>query len=230
MNGKTSSVRILACLLVAGCAAEPSQVLCSESVDFTGKDPTWLRLYDQIHAARANHTVLAVHGHVPGEVLQISTIRGLFDLAAKEDLPVIRYDQIATATEGGLAFAIDDNAIDDWFALRPLFAEYGAHITFFVSRWELQPQAQIDELLQLAADGHELEPHTVNHLHTLSYIHDHGLDAWLTDEVDPSIEIMRQHGLEPAFFAYPFGERDDATDAALLERVGTIRASGHYCR
>jgi hypothetical protein len=223
-------VRLLACLVVAGCASQPPQLLCSESVDDAGTDPSYLRLARQIHAARADHHVMAVHGHVPGEVLQVSTIRFLFDLAAREDLPVIRYDEIATATKGGLAFAIDDNAIDDWYALRPLFAEYGAHITFFVSRWDQQPQAQIDELLQLAADGHELEPHTVNHVHTLDYIRDHGLDAWLADEVDPSIDVMRQHGLSPAFFAYPFGERDDATDSALLERVGAIRASGHYCR
>lgn len=223
-------MRLLACLVLAGCASQPPQVLCSESVDNPERDPSWAWLGAQIHSARASHTVLAVHGHVPGEVLQISTIRTLFDLAAREDLPVIRYDEIATATEGGLALAIDDNAIDDWYALRPLFAEYGAHITFFVSRWSQQAQPQLDELLQLAADGHELEPHTVNHLHTLAYIRDHGLDAWLADEVDPSIEIMRQNGFSPAFFAYPFGERDDATDAALLERVGTIRATGHYCR
>jgi len=223
-------MRLVACLLVAGCASQPSQVLCSESIDHAGSDPSWLRLYEQVHAARANHHVMAVHGHVPGEILQVSTIRGLFDLAAREHLPLLRYDEIATASEGGLALAIDDNAIDDWFALRPLLAEYGAHITFFVSRWDQQPQPQIDELDQLAADGNELEPHTVNHLHTLAYVADHGLDAWLTDEVDPSIDVMRQHGLEPAFFAYPFGERTDATDAALLERVGAIRASGHYCR
>jgi hypothetical protein len=223
-------VRLIACLVLAGCVSQPPQVLCSESVDNPERDPSWSWLAAQIHSARMFHTVLAVHGHVPGEVLQISTIRTLFDLAAREDLPVIRYDEIATATKGGLAFAIDDNAIDDWYALRPLFAEYAAHITFFVSRWSLQQPQQIDELLQLAADGHELEPHTVNHLHTLAYIRDHGLDAWLADEVDPSIEIMRQNGFSPAFFAYPFGERDDATDAALLERVGTIRATGHYCR
>jgi hypothetical protein len=223
-------VRVLVYVLLAGCATQPGPVLCSESVDHAGGDPSWWRLHDEIHTARASHLVVTVHGHVPGEVLQVATIRGLFDLAAREGLPVIRYDQIATATEGGLALAIDDNAIDDWYALRPVLAEYDAHVTFFVSRWAEQAQPQLDELAQLAADGHELEPHTVNHLHPLAYVRDHGLDAWLADEVDPSIEIMRQAGLEPAFFAYPFGERDSATDAALLERFDAIRSSGHYCR
>lgn len=223
-------MRFLACLLLAGCATEPPQLLCSERIDFAGSEPSWFDLIQQMHDARANHQVIAVHGHAPGELLPVPTLRLLFELAAAEHLPVLRYDEIATATRGGLALAIDDNAIDDWYALRPLFAQYNAHITFFVSRWDQQAQPQIDELMQLAADGHELEPHTVNHLHTIAYIRDHGLDTWLADEVDPSIEVMRQHGLSPAFFAYPFGERTDATDEALLQRVGTIRASGRYCR
>jgi hypothetical protein len=205
-------------------------MLCSDSIDKMGQDPSLLEFIDTIRDARANHRVVLYHGHAPGEILKISTIETMFSLAAEEHLPILRYDEIAKATSGGIAFAIDDNAIDDWYALRPLFAAYHAHITFFVSRWDQQPQPQIDELLQLAADGHELEPHTVNHLHTIEYIKEHGLDAWLTNEVDPSIDVMRKHGLSPAFFAYPFGERTDATDAELLHRVGTIRASGHYCR
>ena len=223
-------MRLLACVLVAGCAVQPTQELCSISVDHAGTDPTWFKIIEQAIHTREDHQVMLFHGHVPGEVLQISTITNLFDIAAAEHLPILRYDEIASARLGGLALAIDDNAIDDWYALRPLLAKYNAHITFFVSRWDQQPQPQIDELMQLAADGNELEPHTVNHLHTIDYIRDHGLDAWLADEVDPSIDIMRQHGFTPAFFAYPFGERTDATDESLLERVGTIRSSGHYCR
>jgi len=217
-------------ILLAGCAADSTRLLCSESLDHAASDPGWFQLAQQIRDARAHHEIVLVHGHKPGPVLPVSSVEKMFELAAHERLPVIRYDEMATATEGGLAFAIDDNAMDEWYALRPIFAHYGVHITFFVSRWDQQPPQAIDELLQLAADGHELEPHTVNHLEPLVYVKDHGLDAWLADEVDPSIDIMRQHGIEPSFFAYPFGERDAAMDRALLERVDAVRSSGHYCR
>jgi peptidoglycan/xylan/chitin deacetylase (PgdA/CDA1 family) len=220
-------VRVLVCLVLAGCAAQDPQVLCSESLDHAGTDPTWWRLDRQIASATEP---LLLHGHVPGEVLKISTIERALMLARHYHQPIITYDQIAQTHRGAVALAIDDNAIDDWYALRPVLARYDAHITFFVSRWQEQGPQQIDELVQLAADGNELEPHTVNHLQPLAYVADHGLDAWLADEVDPSIQVMRDHGLEPSFFAYPFGERDDAMDEALLERVAAVRATGSHCK
>lgn len=220
-------MRVLVCLLLAGCVTQDPQVLCSESIDKAGNDPSWWRLDDQIaHATQP----LLLHGHVPGEVLQVSTINRVLAEAKRAHLPIIRYDQIAETHRGAIALAIDDNAIDDWYALRPLLMAYDAHITFFVSRWQEQGPQQIDELMQLAADGNELEPHTVNHLNPLQYVADHGLDAWLADEVDPSIQVMRDHGLTPQFFAYPFGVRDDEVDAAMLQRVSAVRATGSHCK
>jgi len=219
----------VACLALAGCAATSGdpEVLCSESLDFAGKDPNWFRLDDQLASATQP---LLFHGHVPGEVLKISTIERVLLLAQHYRLPIITYDEIATTHRGALAFAIDDNAIDDWYALRPLLAAYNARFTFFVSRWYEQGPQQIDELMQLAADGNELEPHTVNHLHVLDYVAAHGLDGWLADEVDPSIQVMKDHGLEPHVFAYPFGERNDDLDRAMLERVPAVRATGSHCK
>jgi peptidoglycan/xylan/chitin deacetylase (PgdA/CDA1 family) len=217
----------LACLLLAACATQDPQELCSESLDFFGSDPSYPRLEDQIASAGQP---LLLHGHVPGHTLKISTIEHVLLTARKYHLPVITYDQIADTHRGAIALAIDDNAIDDWYALRPLLAAYHVHVTFFVSRWYEQGPQQIDELMQLAADGNELEPHTVNHLRPVEYVAAHGLDAWLADEVDPSIQVMRDHGLEPKFFAYPFGERTDAMDEALLGRVSAVRATGSHCK
>jgi len=220
-------VRLLVCLLLAGCVTEDPQVLCSEALDGAGKDPTWWRLDDQLAHV---HGVKLFHGHVPGVQLKIETLERVLQAAKDYQLPVIRYDQIADTHRPAIAIAIDDNAIDDWYALRPLLAQYDAHLTFFVSRWYQQGPQQIDELMQLAADGNELEPHTVNHMKPLTYVADHGLDAWLADEVDPSIQVMRDHGLEPQFFAYPFGERNDELDAAVLARVPYVRATGSHCK
>lgn len=221
-------MRLVACLLLlVACASEDPQVLCSESIDHAGSDPTWWSLDDQL--AHATEPLL-LHGHVPGVVLQVSTIERVLAEAKQYHLPIIRYDQIADTHRGALALAIDDNAIDDWYALRPLLMAYDAHMTFFVSRWYLQGAQQIDELMQLAADGNELEPHTVNHLQPLDYVAANGIDAWLANEVDPSIQVMRDHGLTPQIFAYPFGARNDELDAAVLERLPLVRATGRHCK
>jgi hypothetical protein len=216
--------------VLAACAAQGDpRVMCSQSLDHAGEDPTWFRLVERFQTARANHDVLTFHGHEPGEGVQVSTIANVIELARRNDLPMLRYDEIATATRGGVALAIDDDAIDEWFALRDLFTQTGTHVTFFVTRWAYKPPEQIDKLLTLAADGHELEPHTVDHLHPIAYVRDHGIDAWIAEQVDPSIQIMRDAGFEPQFLAYPFGERDDEIDRAALERIQAVRATGHYC-
>ena len=220
-------MRVLAFVLLAGCVSPDPQVLCSEALDGAGVDPTYWRLDDQLAHATGVKLFL---GYVPGVQLKISTLERVLSEARDYRLPVIRYDQIADTHEPAIAIAIDDNAIDDWYALRPLLAEYNAHLTFFVSRWYLQGPQQLDELMQLAADGNELEPHTVNHLQPLDYVAAHGLDAWLADEVDPSIQVMRDHGFEPKFFAYPFGARSDELDAAVLSRVQAVRATGSHCK
>jgi hypothetical protein len=222
-------VKWIGCLLLAACATNEPRVLCSESVDHAPHRPGMTSLAQDFADARADHRVVFLHGHKPGEMMSVATIDDVIALARMNHLPMLRYDEVASATEGGVAFAIDDNAIDDWFALRDLFNRTGTHVTFFVSRWADQAPAEIDKLMTLAGDGHELEPHTVNHLHPIDYVEEHGLSAWLADEVDPSIQIMRDHGLEPQFFAYPFGERDADLDRAMLERIGAVRATGHYC-
>ena len=220
----------LGCLVLAACAAQNDpRILCSQSLDHAGDDPSWFRIAKELAAARASHSVMLFHGHQPGVELQVSTIERIIELAQENGLPMLRYDEMATATRGGVALAIDDDEIDEWFALRDVLAQTGTHVTFFVTRWVYKPPEEIDKLLTLAADGNELEPHTVDHLHAIAYEHDHGIDAWLADQVDPSIQIMRDAGLEPQFLAYPFGERDDAIDQAALTRVQAVRATGHYC-
>jgi hypothetical protein len=222
-------VKWLGCLVLAACAVDDPRVLCSMSLDHAGDDPTWFRVIERFRAARANHAVLMFHGHKPGDGIQVPTIERVIELARQSDLPMLRYDEISTATRGGVALAIDDDAIDEWFALRDLLTETDTHVTFFVTRWAYKSPDEIDKLLTLAADGHELEPHTVDHLHPIAYVRDHGLDAWIADQVEPSIQIMRDAGFEPQVLAYPFGERDDEIDRAALERIAAVRATGHYC-
>jgi hypothetical protein len=200
------------------------------SLDDVAHDPTWPALVERFATARATHSVILLHGHKPGEQMPVATVERVIEMARETDLPMLRYDQIATARTGGVALAIDDDAIDEWFALRGLLGETHTPVTFFVTRWAYKAPAQLDELMTLAADGDELEPHTVNHVLAVEYVQEHGLDAWLANEVDPSIQVMRDAGFDPQFFAYPFGENDDELDAAVLERVQAVRATGRYCK
>jgi hypothetical protein len=50
------------------------------------------------------------------------------------------------------------------------------------------------------------------------------MDAYLSDEIDPSIDALVAEGFNVTTFAYPFGVRTDETDQALLTRVKLLRS------
>src|SRR5213078_2032002 len=120
------------------------------------------------------------------------------------------------APRAGLALAFDDNAIDAWFSVRELLAVHGARVTFFVTRWYSRSDAERAELRALADDGHDVEPHSVNHLPAPRYVREHGLGAYLADEVIPSIDGLTRAGYSPpTTYAYPFGRDTAELDAAV---------------
>ncbi len=51
--------------------------------------------------------------------------------------------------------------------------------------------------------------------------------AWMTDEVQPSIDQLRADGYTVDAFAYPYGSRTDETDRAVLDQVKIVRSVSH---
>src|SRR5439155_3191160 len=101
---------------------------------------------------------------------------------------------------------------------------YGAHVTFFVSRYIALEDYQHGQLHDLAADGHDIAAHTVLHLNAPLYVEDHGVAAYLDDEALPSIDVLRSDGFDVTSFAYPFGARTGELDDALLEHIPIVRS------
>ena len=88
---------------------------------------------------------------------------------------------------GSLALAFDDASLDGWTAMRPMFMHYGARVTFFISEYPFPTDAEKAELRQLAADGHDIEYHSTRHLNAENYANEHGADAYITDDILPSL-------------------------------------------
>src|SRR5262249_14275640 len=144
-------------------------------------------------------------------------IERVLDDADADGLDYVTFSQLVPGEpRGALALAFDDNAPDQWITVAPLLAKHHAHVTFFVTRWTELTDAQHDELHELSQDGHDLQPHPVHHLHATDYVQQHGLPAYLTDEVLPSIEVMADAGYPPTSLAYPFGDHTAEIDEAVL--------------
>ena len=123
-----------------------------------------------------------------------------------------------------MALTFDDAHIDEWHGQRALFADYGARVTFFVTRIHRLSTRRIDMLHELYADGHAIESHGLNHLHGPDYVEEFGLRAYVDNEVLPSLEVLRQQGFDPTTFAYPFGARTSELDHAILDHVALVRS------
>jgi len=201
------------------------RVLCSLSIDDLSSDVHWDDVDEALAFAARENAVALLHAHVPGETIRAQTVDDVLSLAAQYGLAFVRHDELSTFNEprAGLALAFDDQATQAWTDMRDVFASHGARLTFYLTRFHNYTDEMKAQIAQLAADGHAIEAHTVDHLHANSYVALHGLDAYLDDEVLPSFEILRTAGYAPSSFAFPFGEARERTYRAVLDLLGVER-------
>jgi hypothetical protein len=204
-------------------------VLCSSSIDdahHVGSE----QIGDALARAMADGTTLHLYAHNPGETVRLKVIEDLLAAAVEHGAEFTTYDQLnAGLATGALALSFDDHSIASWAALRPMFARHGARVTFFISEFLGLTTEQRAELRQLSDDGHDIEYHSTQHLNAVDYAAAHGLDGYVADEILPALDAMRADGYPTTVFAYPFGARNAATDAALAPYFSHLRAIRTTC-
>jgi len=207
------------------------QVLCSKPVDDLSNPVDWGRVEQQFAQAAQQQWVALVHAHKPSITISVDAINRVLDLADEHHLAYLTYKELSAGTpRAGVAISIDDDDVDGWITiLQPLLAAHHAHVTFFVTRWPKLDQVRLVELAILAADGHELDAHSIDHVNAVEYVTANGLDAYLDNEVLPSIQIMVAAGYNPTSFAFPFGATTPEISAAILPHVARVRTTPGAC-
>lgn len=229
-------MKALFCLLLVACATDVDQddaiyatsskprVMCSLGVD--GYDIPLKKLEAGMKRAARKDQTLMLHAHRPGMEHRATINPKRIDdiLTAAEDigLPTVTFPEVPAGA--GLMLSFDDASVDDWFALRDIFAAHDAHVTFFVSNYGELTADQKTKLHALSDEGHAIEAHGMYHLDAAAYVDEHGLDSYLAKEIDPEIAAMRADGFDPTTFAYPYGSRTAQLDAALLKRFRLLRS------
>lgn len=204
-------------------------VHCAVDLDTTAHT-TYASIDSGLDRAVARGEVLELYAHNPGGTVPVATIEHVLAGAAARGLRFVTYDDYAREAETGpvrgpgLALSFDDTFVDAWLSLRPLFQQYDARVTFFVSRFHKLNADRVAGLRTLSEDGHAVGAHTVNHLRAPDYVEDHGLATYLREELDPSIVRLRDAGFPVQSFAYPFGARTTELDDAIAKRVPVIRS------
>jgi hypothetical protein len=206
------------------------QVVCSTNVDDITQAPDTDDIDDALRYASEHDTVALLHAHTPGETISIAALEDLFRKVDDHDLAYVTFADFAThAPAAGVALSFDDNGVDAWHATRELLAAHGARVTFFVTRYARWTPEQHAMLAELAAGGHDVQSHSVDHLAAPDYVDAHGLAAYIADEVVPSITILEDAGYPIDAFAFPFGATNDELNDELLEHVSLVRVGVGAC-
>jgi hypothetical protein len=177
--------------------------------------------------ARDRGEVLELYMHDPGRTVEWDAIEAVLAATQQRGLTFYTYADLARgiATPGaGVLISMDDAWVDHWVEGIPLYAQYGARVTFFVSYFPQSSAADRAGLHALADAGHAIEAHSVKHLRAPLYVEQNGVDAYLTDEALPSIELLEAEGFDVTTYAYPYGARTGELDRALLRHVDLLRS------
>jgi hypothetical protein len=200
-------------------------VHCATNLDASAGH-TFESIDHALDRAAARGEVVELYAHRPGTTVSYEMLEHVLAGAVARDLAFVRYADFAAGggLGPGLALSFDDAAIAAWTTARPLLLQYGARVTFFVTRYHLFTEEGRAQLRDFAADGHEIAAHGVAHLRAPVYVEEHGLGAYLADEALPSIDILRDDGYEVTSFAYPYGARTGELDRALAAHVPVLRS------
>lgn len=177
-----------------------------------------------------DNEVLVLYGHATSIGTSVETIEAVLARAGDRGLDSVTFLDLARdgAKRPGIALSFDDTEIDAWFEFRDVFARYDARATFFVTRyyeWSDEARAKLHVLFD---EGHSIEAHGVNHINVCLYseMHDldeHDLDAYIAEEVMPSVEVLRADGFTPHAFAFPGGIEGNAIVEALEPHIEITR-------
>jgi peptidoglycan/xylan/chitin deacetylase (PgdA/CDA1 family) len=230
-------MRLCVLAILAGCRADAGSlegifydgdgrlVHCATNLDASAGNS-----YDSIDGAldRAAERgeVVELYAHRPGRTISFDKLEHVLAGAVARGLPFVTYADFAAGGGAGpgLALSFDDSGIKEWTAARPLFLQYGARATFFVTRYPRFTDEGRAQLRQLAADGHDIAAHSIAHRRAPAYVEERGVTAYLEEEALPSIEVLRADGYEVTSFAYPYGARTGELDRALGRYVPVLRS------
>jgi len=176
--------------------------------------------------ARDRGEVLELLVHRPGTSMPWADFEAVLAGVEERGLAWVTYEEMARGIEpvGGIALQYDDASLDEWTAAQDYLDRYHGRATIFVTRYHRLSDERKAMLRDLANAGNDIEAHGVNHLRGPVVVEQDGLQAYLDEEVQPSIDILRADGYEVVSFAYPFGNRTGETDDAVTERVPIVRS------
>ncbi|MEO8255557.1 MAG: polysaccharide deacetylase family protein [Flavobacterium sp.] len=156
-------------------------------------------------------------------IMKIILLCTFFVLSScNEDIAEKIIDELEPS-KAGVVLSFDDAYVDEWYNTNTILKKYDWKATFFVCKINTLKHAEIKKLLELQRQGNEIAAHGLHHYNAATFLKDHTIDDYLKEEINPMMSLMNFYGLKVSTFAYPYGARTKALDAALLKKFKIIR-------
>ncbi|MDF2882514.1 MAG: Polysaccharide deacetylase [Clostridiaceae bacterium] len=150
--------------------------------------------------------------------------------------------EIPYVNKPGIVLSFDDSVrVKHWYTYgKDLFGFYKVKATFninamlpFVNR--LHSQEEIDMLIELQHNGHELVHHGYSHKDAVKYTAANGENKWLQDDIDTLIDWMdkQAHSVtkekmkKPVSFAFPYSSYNESIVNELIPKYFKV-CRGHF--
>jgi len=144
----------------------------------------------------------------------------VLDESANDQNPVV----VIKNLQPGIVLTFDDAYFDDWIKMLPIFQKYNAKATFFISlNYPVKKMDYKVKILKLYDAGNEIGIHTMNHPHLSDYLKHHSLNYYYHHEILPEVNYLKNIGISPTSFAYPYGEQNPKSNTFLSKYFNKIR-------
>ncbi|NHC43330.1 DUF2334 domain-containing protein [Bacillus sp. MM2020_1] len=142
----------------------------------------------------------------------------------------------------GITFSMDDSfRVNDWYTYgKELFGFYDVKVSFNINAFHHydgqreHSQSEIDMLLDLQSNGHEIAHHGFMHEDAVKYSEEFGLKKWIENEIEELFDWMekRSHSKtgerfkRPVTFVYPKFSYNEKTLKEIVPKYFKV-ARGH---
>lgn len=154
----------------------------------------------------------------------------------------VRGSLVPYINKPGIVFSFDDSfRIQDWYRYgKDIFGYYDIKSTFNINNINSfeggreHTQNEIDMLIELQANGHEIAHHGYRHKRAVQYSTEVGIDGWIKDEITYLFNWMevqshsktKERFKKPVSFAFPGFRYNDRTINELVPKYFKI-VRGH---
>ncbi|WP_411359049.1 polysaccharide deacetylase family protein [Pseudidiomarina salilacus] len=130
---------------------------------------------------------------------------------SSDDIPPPIVEEEAAKPKAEVVISFDDALVNSWHANRDIFNNFNVKVTFFITRFGSDivnnPDRKVYAKFQdIVADGHEIAFHGTHHSNARTLFDDGWtFEDYYKAEIEPAMTMMKEYGLNPTTFAYPYG-------------------------